>query len=402
MLDTEALLLVDDHEPEVLGRHVAREQPVRADQDVDLARGEALERGLLLRVGAEARQHLDAHGERLEPLREVREVLLREDRRRAQHHDLLAVLRRLEGGADRDLGLAVAHVAADQPVHRLVGLHVDLHVGDRRELVRRLLEREHRLHLELPRRVARVRVAGDRRAPRVEVDQVECELRAAALRALPVARHQSAVLSRVTRGAAPSGPDVLGDAVDLLDRDVELVALRVLEQQVVALGAEDLLAHDLAEQRDAVRGVHDVVARRERERDPGRVDLSPAAALHRARVDVVDADDGQPRVGDDEARGHVDVGELDEPGSSPAAAGASSTGRVVALLGHARRPPRRARRRRVRRVRRSGHGERDAVARGEERAHAAHEPLFAAGDLRPARGELGVDTRHRRAGATAA
>ena len=37
LLDAEALLLVDDQQPEVLGAHVAREQAVRADQDVDLA-----------------------------------------------------------------------------------------------------------------------------------------------------------------------------------------------------------------------------------------------------------------------------------------------------------------------------------------------------------------------------
>ena len=36
--DAEALLLVDDHEPELLRDHVAREHAVRADQDVDLAR----------------------------------------------------------------------------------------------------------------------------------------------------------------------------------------------------------------------------------------------------------------------------------------------------------------------------------------------------------------------------
>ena len=38
--DAEALLLVDDHEPELLRDHVAREHPVRADQDVDLPFGE--------------------------------------------------------------------------------------------------------------------------------------------------------------------------------------------------------------------------------------------------------------------------------------------------------------------------------------------------------------------------
>ena len=60
MLDAEALLLVDDDQSEVLRGDVAREQAVRADEDVDLAREEALERGLLLLVGAEARQDLDA------------------------------------------------------------------------------------------------------------------------------------------------------------------------------------------------------------------------------------------------------------------------------------------------------------------------------------------------------
>ena len=37
LLDAEALLLVDDHEAQLLRLHVAREQAVRADQDVDLA-----------------------------------------------------------------------------------------------------------------------------------------------------------------------------------------------------------------------------------------------------------------------------------------------------------------------------------------------------------------------------
>ena len=35
----EALLLVDDDEAEVLGLHVGAEQPVRADEHVDLAGG---------------------------------------------------------------------------------------------------------------------------------------------------------------------------------------------------------------------------------------------------------------------------------------------------------------------------------------------------------------------------
>ncbi len=37
----EALLLVDDHQPQIVEAHVALEQAVRADQDVHVARGEA-------------------------------------------------------------------------------------------------------------------------------------------------------------------------------------------------------------------------------------------------------------------------------------------------------------------------------------------------------------------------
>src|SRR5437764_10381928 len=38
VLHPESLLLIDDYEPQVLERHVLREQPMGADQDVDLDR----------------------------------------------------------------------------------------------------------------------------------------------------------------------------------------------------------------------------------------------------------------------------------------------------------------------------------------------------------------------------
>ena len=67
----------------------------------------------------EPRQDPDLERERREALAERRVVLGREHGRRHEHRDLLAVLGRLERGAQRDLGLAVADVADDQPVHRL-------------------------------------------------------------------------------------------------------------------------------------------------------------------------------------------------------------------------------------------------------------------------------------------
>ena len=76
-------------------------------------------------------------------------MLQGENRRRHQHGDLLAVHGRLERCADRHLGLAEAHVAADQPVHRLVGLHVLLDGRHGRLLVGRVLPLERRLQLVL-------------------------------------------------------------------------------------------------------------------------------------------------------------------------------------------------------------------------------------------------------------
>src|SRR5436190_2238 len=82
LADAEALLLVDDHEPEVAGTNVAREQAVGPDQDLDPALGEPPQRLADLGRLAQARDHLDLDRELGEALAEGPEVLLGEDRRR--------------------------------------------------------------------------------------------------------------------------------------------------------------------------------------------------------------------------------------------------------------------------------------------------------------------------------
>ena len=112
--------------------------------------GEGRQRGLRLRRLAQPRDHLDLVGEVAHALGEGAEVLGGEDRRRDEHHHLLGVGERLLGGADRDLGLAVADVAADQPVHRPLRLHVGLDRLDRLELVGGLAVGEGALEPQLP------------------------------------------------------------------------------------------------------------------------------------------------------------------------------------------------------------------------------------------------------------
>ena len=145
----EFLLLVDNQQPQIAEYDLFAQNLVRADQDVDTASFEvgADLRHLFGRFGAV--EILDPHGEVAQTLRKRAVVLQGENRRRHQHGDLLAVHGRLERCADRHLGLAEAHVAADQPVHRLVGLHVLLDGRHGRLLVGRVLPLERRLQLVL-------------------------------------------------------------------------------------------------------------------------------------------------------------------------------------------------------------------------------------------------------------
>ena len=77
-----------------------------------------------------------------EALREGAEMLARQQRGGHHHGDLRAGHGGDEGGAQRDLGLAEADIAADQPVHRPAGRQILQHVGDGARLVFGFGERE--------------------------------------------------------------------------------------------------------------------------------------------------------------------------------------------------------------------------------------------------------------------
>ena len=171
--------------------------------------------------------------------------------------DLFAGLDGLEGGADGDLGLPEADVAAQQPVHREPGLHVGLDVDDGPQLVGRLDEREAVLELALPGCVLAEREAGRVAPPLVEHDEL--------LRDLPDGRAHAALgLLEVRATEAVEGrrlaADVVAHGVDLVRRDVQPVAALVLEEQVVPLDAADRPLDHPSVATDAVVVVHDVVA----------------------------------------------------------------------------------------------------------------------------------------------
>ena len=133
--DAEMLLLVDDDEAEIAELDALRQQRMGADDDVDAAIGEpGLDRGGLL-GGDHARELGHGDGEALEARAEDPVMLAGEQRRGHDDGDLRAGHRDREGGAQRDLGLAEADIAADEPVHRAAGGEVLQHVGDGADLV---------------------------------------------------------------------------------------------------------------------------------------------------------------------------------------------------------------------------------------------------------------------------
>ena len=92
MFHAEALLLVDDDEPEFAKFDVGLEEAVRADEDINLAGGGGFQNFFLLRPGAETADHLDGDGVAGHALAEGVEMLLGEDGGRDEQRDLATAL----------------------------------------------------------------------------------------------------------------------------------------------------------------------------------------------------------------------------------------------------------------------------------------------------------------------
>ena len=91
VLHAEAVLLVHDQQPEVLEDDVLREQPVGADDDVDLARRRARASASFCSLAVRKRESTSTFtGKVGQPLGEGAAVLLGENRGRHQHRHLLA------------------------------------------------------------------------------------------------------------------------------------------------------------------------------------------------------------------------------------------------------------------------------------------------------------------------
>ena len=234
----EAVLLVDDHQPQVFEAHRRLQQLVGADDDIHRALGQAVHDPLGLAGGAETRQVLHLHRPVGEAVGKVLIVLLGEQGGGHQHRHLAAAVDGDEGRAHGHLGLAEAHVAAHHPVHGLGRRHAVEDGVDRPRLVRGLLELEGGGEggVVLPRRRKGHPLAGG--AAGVDVQQLRRHvvglLRRLALELVPLIAAQA-----VQGGVLRRGPGVARDEVQGRHRHVELVTPGVLQGQELGGQAAD-------------------------------------------------------------------------------------------------------------------------------------------------------------------
>ena len=164
LLHAEPVLLVDHHQAQVLEHHLVVlpgpviQQGVRTDHDAGRAGGHFVQRGAAglgpLRAGEQRHpgglgwivQHravqLTGPAERAEQLGQRPVVLLGQHLGGREQHRLAAVVHHLEHGAHRDQGLARAHLALQQPVHRVFPAERGHDLRTRRALPGGQLERE--------------------------------------------------------------------------------------------------------------------------------------------------------------------------------------------------------------------------------------------------------------------
>ena len=276
--------------------------------DVDLAGREPLLGRLGLGGGDEARQPADLDREALEALLEGVEMLAGEEGGRRDQRDLHPRHRGDEGGAQRDLGLAEADIAADQPVHRLAGGEIVDHLADRAVLIVRLLIRE----AVDEGGVAGVRLgdrAGAQRPLGGDLDQLAGDLADALLHprlaplpglaAQPVERHALALAA------------VAGEDVDILDRQIELVAAGIDQSDAIVRRALDRDLGQPLVAADAVIGMDDEIAGGQRRQlvEEGLARFLAAAADEAVAEHVLLGEQGD--VGAGEAVIELDHGERD-------------------------------------------------------------------------------------------
>src|SRR5690625_3302957 len=276
MFDAKALLLIYDDQAQVLELHFARKNPVRANDHVDVAFGNALPYLAGFLIGFETRKGCNVYGEAGVALRESLLMLLHEQRRGHQHRDLLTVLYSLERRAHRDLSFSVTDIATNEAVHGKFLFHVRFDLINCDELVRSFNIGKSVFQFTLPGRVRAKLMPARGHACRVELDEFSGDLFNRLARP-PLGPGPVRATHLVDGGRFTTG--VLGDLVELIHGNKKSVALLalirplrrgVLNHEVLALGRGRARADGALNQFDeaphTVLIVNDIVTRAQFER----------------------------------------------------------------------------------------------------------------------------------------
>ena len=135
MANAEAVLLSDNDQTHIVKVLRVLQYAVGADDDVDSPGTHSFDNRFYFLGALEAGQHLDAHRPVGKAVAEGLAVLLGQQCRRDEYHDLLAVVHGCKAGSQGNLGLAEADVTAHHAIHRLVRRQVCKDIFDRMGLV---------------------------------------------------------------------------------------------------------------------------------------------------------------------------------------------------------------------------------------------------------------------------
>ena len=174
MAHAKAVLLVDDEQAQVVELGGFTEKLVCAHHDVHRAVANSFDGGGDLLAGAEARYLGNLHRPLAETVHQRLVVLFGQQRRGREEGHLLAARHSHEGRAQRHLGLAKAHIAADQAVHGAGADHVLDHRVDGGILVGRFFKAEVVGKGLVVLRAVAEGMAFARRTPGVDVEQLGC------------------------------------------------------------------------------------------------------------------------------------------------------------------------------------------------------------------------------------
>ena len=155
-------------------------------------------------------------------------------------------------------GLAEPYVAEYEPVHRCRTLHVVLHVGDSRELVRRLLIGKRCLELALPCRIWSRRPAFDAGPFTVQGDDLlghhSNGFADLVLRGFPIGATHTRQSWRLATAVGTNRSQLVGG-------DVEPILAVISDQQIVTFDTSHLTMDQAFESSDAVLAMNYEIAR---------------------------------------------------------------------------------------------------------------------------------------------